>query len=94
MAQKISPLFLVIMTLSLPVAAAPSPPGGSISTVNTYTPAQEGEARKAATQAGFTPGPVLFAQAGNFFFNASKGGQSYSLTVTPDGQVYASTSTK
>lgn len=94
MAKKISPLFLVIMTLSLPAAAAPPPSSAPISTVNTYTSAQEAEARQAATRAGFTPGPVLFAQAGNFFFNASKDGQSYGLTVTPDGKVYASTPSK
>jgi len=64
-----------------------------VSTVNSYTPAQEAFARQAATQAGFTAGPVLFAQDGNFFFNASKDGRSYALTVTPNGQVYASTPT-
>ena len=94
MAQKILPYFLVFMTVSLSVAAASPHSGGPISTVNTYTAAQEAEARKAATRAGFTPGPVLFAQAGNFFFNASKDGQSYGVTVTPGGQVYASMPTK
>jgi hypothetical protein len=67
-------------------AAESGPP-----TVNSYTPAQAKDASQAATQAGYDPGPVLFAQAGNFFFNASKGGHSYGLTVTPDGKVYAST---
>lgn len=58
-------------------------------TVNSYTAAQEAGARQAATREGFEPGPVLFAQAGNFFFNATKNGHSYPLTVTPEGKVYA-----
>jgi hypothetical protein len=60
-------------------------------TVNSYTPAEARAAGDAATRDGYAPGPVLFAQAGDFFFNASKDGHHYGLTVTPDGKVYAST---
>jgi hypothetical protein len=60
-------------------------------TVNSYTPAQEQKARAAAKAAGYDSGKVLFAQAGNFFFNASREGRRYALTVTPEGKVYAST---
>jgi hypothetical protein len=89
--SKASHLLLLAMTsISLPVAAAPSHSFDRASTVNSFTAEQEAGARQAATRAGFTSGTVLFAQAGNFFFNASKGGRSYGLTVTPDGHVYAS----
>lgn len=59
-------------------------------TVNSYTPAQEARARKAATDAGYVAPVVTSAQDGNFYMTASKGGRSYQLTVTPSGQVYAS----
>lgn len=67
-------------------AAAQSAP-----TVNSYTPAQADQALAAARAAGYTGSNVItFAQAGNFFINASRDGQKYSLTVTPDGKVYPS----
>ena len=84
---------LAVVSTVAPAAAMPSHSMPQGSTVNSYTPAQEANARNAATKAGFVPGPVLFAQAGNFFFNADKDDRSYALTVTPDGHVYASTST-
>jgi hypothetical protein len=59
-------------------------------TVNSYTPAQEKQARDAAKVAGYAAGKVLFVQAGNFFFNGSRDGHHYGLTVTPEGKVYAS----
>ena len=60
-------------------------------TVNSYTPAQAEQALAAARAAGYTGSNVVtFAQAGNFFINSSRGGQTYSLTVTPDGKVYPS----
>ena len=93
--EKGAAIFALAMVGTVaPVAAMPSHSTPQVSTVNSYTPAQEADARHAATQAGFIPGPVLVAQAGNFFFNADKDGRSYSLTVTPDGHVYTSTSTK
>ena len=75
--------------LVLVVTSAISLSAGGVSTVNSYTPAQEANARQAAMHEGFEPGPVLFAQAGNFFFNGTKNGHSYPLTVTPQGRVYA-----
>jgi len=68
---------------------AATPPSGA--TVNSYTPAEAQQALAAARAAGYTGSNVVtFAQAGNFFINASRGGQTYSLTVTPDGKVYPS----
>jgi hypothetical protein len=58
-------------------------------TVDNYTPAQRAKAEEAVRNAGFTPTGVLMAQAGNLFIGATKGGQSYAITVTPDGHVYA-----
>ena len=60
-------------------------------TVNSYTPAQEMRARQAASRSGYGDIQTEFVQDGNFFLTASKGGSRYSLTVTPSGQVYAST---
>ena len=84
---------LAVLDTVAPMAAVASQSTPQGSTVNSYTPAQEADAHNAATKAGFIPGPILFAQAGNFFLNGEKDGRSYSLTVTPDGHVYASTST-
>ena len=76
---------LGVVLFSAAAAAQPAP------TVNSYTPAQADQALAAARAAGYTGSNVItFAQAGNFFINASRDGQKYSLTVTPDGKVYAS----
>ena len=60
-------------------------------TTNSYTPAQANQARDAARTAGYQPGAITFVQGGNFFINATRNGQTFSLSVTPDGKVYAST---
>ena len=60
-------------------------------TTNSYTPAQANQARDAARAAGYQPGAITFVQGGNFFINATRNGQTFSLSVTPDGKVYAST---
>ena len=71
-------------------AAAVAQPSAT-QTVNSYTPAQAEQALAAARAAGYTGSNVVtFAQGGNFFINSSRGGQTYSLTVTPDGKVYPS----
>lgn len=67
--------------------------GGPSQTVNSYKPAQEKRADAAARNAGYTPGIVTMAQAGNLFLDATRGGALYSLTVTPDDKVYASSPT-
>ncbi|MES2294373.1 MAG: hypothetical protein V4527_13805 [Pseudomonadota bacterium] len=58
-------------------------------TVNSYTPAEADRARAAVTKAGYTPETIAMAQDGNFFFNAKQGGQTYQVTVTRAGKVYA-----
>ena len=59
-------------------------------TVNSYTPAQAAKAKAAVQAAGYTPGTIAAAQAGNFFINAKKGSNTYMVTVTADGHAYAS----
>ena len=62
-------------------------------TVNDYTSTQKDKAFAAARADGFTDPQVTMFQAGNFFLKGEKGGQSYLLTVTPQGKVYPSTPT-
>jgi streptogramin lyase len=56
-------------------------------TVNSYTPAQEAKAKAALTRAGYTPGILTQAQDGNLWFDATKGGQTYTALVTSKGEV-------
>jgi len=60
-------------------------------TVNDYTAEQSARAEAAAQKAGFNDLEITMAQAGNFFLKGEKAGQTYSLTVTPEGKVYPST---
>jgi hypothetical protein len=60
-------------------------------TVNDYTAEQSARAEAAAQKAGFNNLGITMVQAGNFFLNGEKQGQTYSLTVTPEGKVYPST---
>jgi hypothetical protein len=84
MAYRTAILGLGLLMLSAPAMAQDG------QTVNSYTPAQADKAREAARVAGYQPVTVTFAQAGNFFINGTRDGQIYSLTITPDGKVYAS----
>ena len=60
-------------------------------TVNSYTPAQADRARQAVRKAGYTPDAIAAVQDENFFLNARRAGQTYQVTVTRSGKVYAST---
>lgn len=60
-------------------------------TVNSSTPSEQAKAKSAVTQAGYTPGALQSVQDGNFFFTATKGSDLYTVTVTRQGQVFAST---
>lgn len=59
-------------------------------TVNSFSPAQDARDRKAIVEAGYKPTVLEFAQDGNLFYTATKGGDMYGVTVVPSGQVYAS----
>jgi predicted secreted hydrolase len=78
----------VAAAVSSHALAATAPPREG--TVNSYTPAEERRARDAAARQGYRTEPATWAQAGNFFFTATKDGQRYQLTVTPNGTVHAS----
>jgi len=58
-------------------------------TVSEVTPAQLERGRAAVTKAGYRPDVLQFGQDGNLFFTATRNGVSYTVTVTPSGQVYA-----
>ena len=73
------------------VVAGATPSFAAQTTVNSYTKAQEDKARSEVVQAGYTPEALEASQDGNFFFTADKGNDFYSVTVTRDGKVYAST---
>jgi len=57
--------------------------------VNGYTKAQQTRAEARARSAGYTPTRLAYVQAGNIFLWATRRGQEYILTVTPDGKVHA-----
>ncbi|HEU4548944.1 MAG TPA: hypothetical protein VFS01_04560 [Rhizomicrobium sp.] len=80
----------VIAILTSQGAYAALPPAHPGPTVNDYTAAQSQRAEAAARSAGFSDLEIAMVQDGNFFLNGQKEGQSYSLTVTPDGRVYPS----
>jgi hypothetical protein len=76
-----------LLLTGMPALAQPG------TTVNDYSTTDRARAEKAARAAGFAPKAVVMAQAGHLFLNAEKDGQTYMLTVTPEGRVYASTGT-
>ncbi len=79
------------LTAALGAFAAEAAPMASEGTVNSYTQAQEAHARREVINAGYRPTALQFVQDGNFFFNATRGADIYSVTVTSAGKVYAST---
>ena len=60
-------------------------------TVNDYSASWASEARHDALKAGYVPSVIEMAQARNIFFTATRNGQIYTVVVTPDEKVYAST---
>ena len=73
-------------------SGAPTPTTHPV-TVNDFTPAQQQAAFRAVRAKGYSDPSVTMFQAGNVFVRGIKDGQVYQLTVTPRGQVYASTPT-
>lgn len=74
----------IMTTMVVPALAA------SETTVNFFSSAQDARDRKAIVEAGYKPTVLEFAQDGNLFYTATKGGDMYGVTVVPSGQVYAS----
>jgi hypothetical protein len=71
-------------------ASAALPEAHPGQTVNDYTAAESRRAEAAARSAGYSKPEITMVQAGNFFLKAEKAGQTYLVTVTPDGKVYPS----
>jgi hypothetical protein len=84
--------FLVASAVGIgaPAAYAALPEAHPGPTVNDYTATESGRAKAAARAAGFDKLEITMVQAGNFFLNAEKAGQTYFLTVTPEDKVYPS----
>jgi hypothetical protein len=78
------------LTAACGAFAAEAAPMTDQGTVNSYTQAQEAHARREVINAGYRPTALQFVQDGNFFFNATRGADIYSVTVTSAGKVYAS----
>jgi len=70
-------------------AGAPAPAQEGWNTVNGYTKAEQARAEARARAAGYTPTKLAYVQSGNIFLWATRRGQEYILTVTPEGKVHA-----
>jgi len=66
---------------------------GTPGTVNAVSDGEIARAKAAITHAGYQPGALEMAQDHNLFFTATKGGDTYEITVTPDRKIYVSTGT-
>ena len=60
-------------------------------TVNDVTAPGQARGRAAIERAGYRATVLEFGQAGNLFFTATRSGDTYEATVTPEGKVYFST---
>ena len=60
-------------------------------TVNDYSASWASKARHDVSKAGYIPTVIETAQARNIFFTATRNDQIYTVVVTPDEKVYAST---
>ena len=82
-------ILALVSLLSATTGAAADTPNFR-GTVDDVTPAQLEHGRDLATKAGYRPVVLQFGQDGNLFFTAARNGMSYDVTVTREGQVYAS----
>lgn len=91
--MKIAKLAVLCVGLVLAgvLSAISADENGQPGTVNYFTLGQRVRAFAAATKAGYNPSLVEAFQDENFFLTASKGGQTYEVTVLLSGKVYAST---
>ena len=64
---------------------------GMPSTVNAVSESEIAGAKAAISHAGYQPGALEMAQDHNLFFTATKGGETYEITVTPGKKLYVST---
>jgi len=64
---------------------------GTPGTVNAVSQSEIVTAKAAISRAGYQPGVLATAQDHNLFFTATKGAETYGITVTPDRKVYVGT---
>lgn len=64
---------------------------GLSGTVNAASESEIVRAKAAISHAGYQPGVLEMAQDHNLFFTATKAGETYEITVTPDRKLYVST---
>lgn len=83
---------LMIALAGMMVAtAASSAETGTPGTVNAVSEGEIARAKAAISHAGYQTGVLETAQDHNLFFTATKGGQMYEITVTPDKRLFVST---
>lgn len=73
------------------IVTAASGQSGLPGTVNAVSENEVARAKAAIQKAGYQPETLTMAQDHNLFFNATKGAESYAITVTPDMRAYVST---
>ena len=79
-------------TISHSAAAAVGSAGmGVPGTVNAVSESEMTRAKGAISHAGYQPVVLEMAQDHNLFFTATKGGETYEVTVTPGAKLYVST---
>ena len=71
--------------------AAISAETGIPGTVNVVSENEILRAKAEISHAGYQPGVLEMAQDHNLFFTATKGGETYEVTVTPNRKLYVST---
>jgi hypothetical protein len=72
-------------------AAVGSAEMGAPGTVNAVSENEIARAKGAISHAGYQPVVLEMAQDHNLFFTATKGGETYEVTVTPGARLYVST---
>jgi len=88
--SQVSALAFAIFGAMSAAGSAALPDAHPGATVNDYTAAESGRAQAAARSGGYSKLEITMVQAGNFFLKGEKAGQTYFLTVTPEGKVYPS----
>jgi hypothetical protein len=73
------------------MTAAVSAETGTPGTVNAVSDGEISRAKAAITHAGYQPDALEMAQDHNLFFTATKGGDTYEITVIPGAKLYVST---
>jgi hypothetical protein len=82
---------MIALAALVAAPAAGNGQAGVDNTVNAVSQTEMARAKAAIQHAGYQPEMLAMAQDHNLFFNATKGGETYEITVTRDGKLYVST---